>query len=174
MRRLVNARLAAAVTVAVLGSSACSSAPAPESLAMADGAAVTSSIPATTATTGGPADAGVAASDPPADLSVMMDELSPEQVAVLDTCATALDTAVVELDPDSPNYTADVFRLLLSPESDVADRCGSLADPDSTVPQQVVIAFMLDRLPPELIAALSTGMTVDALGGGASAGSVPG
>lgn len=81
-------------------------------------------------------------------------ELTPEQQLELDACAESLNAVASAADADSPTYTDDVVAALVDPASPAAIDCGRLLDPDSGIDQGLMISFMIENLPPELLSTL--------------------
>ncbi len=125
---------------------ACSSNDAPETLPLIEDAPATAAEPTTTTV----ADELV---EPGVDSAVA--ELSAEQQAMLDTCADALTAAAEGADATSPTYSDDVSAILMDPASGALESCGGLFDPAVGIDQGVVISFMIETLPPELLGTLS-------------------
>ncbi len=124
---------------------ACSSSETPETLPMIEDAPAASTT--TTSTT---------VSDrvePGVDDAVA--ELTAEQQSLLDGCADALNEAANSVDSASPTYSDDVTAILMDPTSGAMASCGALFDPASGIDQGIVISFMIESLPPELLGTLS-------------------
>ncbi len=82
-------------------------------------------------------------------------ELTPAQQAMLEDCAAGLSSAADGTDPESSTYADDVAAAIMQPGSVVMASCASLFDPASGIDQSVVISYMIETLPPELLLAVS-------------------
>lgn len=148
LRRLARAFFATASTVVLAAS--CSSNEVPESLPMLEDAPA-SAVAAD--------EANSTASETPDEVVLpgtdeAVAELTPEQQTALDACAASLNAAASAADPESPTYADDVVSILLDPASSAAVDCGPLLETDSGIDQGLMISFMLENLPPELLSTL--------------------
>ncbi len=130
---------------------ACSSNEAPETLPLLDETPATARVTTSEVTT-------TQAADADAGMPVGEDTLaalSPDQMAHLEACATSVTDAAAGVPAGSASYADDVAAVLLAPESDVMALCGPVLHPSSGIDQGLMISFMFEHLPPELLTNLS-------------------
>ncbi len=88
------------------------------------------------------------------DLEPPTGEVTPAQQSMLDGCAEAIRVATADLDPEGPDFANEVIVAIMGDDSDVINACDAVMDPQSGIGQDVLITFMLEQLPPELLGAL--------------------
>ena len=135
---------------------ACSGEEVPEALPLADDAPATASD-----LDSSDLDAGVESDRDEPGIESATAELTPEQQGLLEDCANGLAEATADADPASATYSDDVAAAILAPGSTVMSTCAVLFDPSSGIEQNVVISFMLEALPPELLLAVSALIPAD-------------
>ncbi len=140
--------LALAAPFAVLLVS-CGGAEAPEPLPLIEEITTTSAAPAPATTI---------------DLDAPAGEVTDAQQAMLDVCAEAIERATAELDPTDPGFADEVMTAILGEGSDAMNACGPVMEPESGISQDVLITFMLEQLPPELLGALGEAASSGDLG----------
>ena len=146
----------ALLTSTLLLAGACSGEEVPEALPLADDAPATASD-----LDSSDLDTGVESDRDEPGIESATAELTPEQQGLLEDCANGLAEATADADPASATYSDDVAAAILAPGSTVMSTCAVLFDPSSGIEQSVVISFMLEALPPELLLAVSALIPAD-------------